>query len=137
MKTLLTALCLLSGVLYAGSATTVTEQTHGYTTIHAQELKSWYDQGKEMTVIDARSKPYFDGVLLPQAKWLSYDVSEKDLNTALPSKEALIVVYCSSTACPASKYLADRLVKSGYKNIYKYPEGLADWTQKNYPTTKL
>lgn len=116
--------------------TTTIVQAHGYKVIHADELKSWYDQGKEMIVIDSRSKPYFDGIVLPNAKWLSYDVSESELKNILPSKDSTIVVYCSSTACPASKYMADRLVKSGYLNVYKFAEGLKDWMQKKYPTEK-
>ncbi|MBA3957730.1 MAG: rhodanese-like domain-containing protein [Parachlamydiaceae bacterium] len=110
-------------------------QTHGYTTIHTDELKGWYDQGKAFILIDARSKPYFEGTLLPKAKWVPADASDADIKAALPSKETTVVVYCSGTECPASKWLADRLVKLGYTNVYKYPEGLSEWISKGYPTT--
>lgn len=104
MKYALFALSLIGALstVEAKDATTI-EQSHGYKVIHADELKSWYDQGKAMIVIDSRSKPYFDGVVLPKAKWLSYDVSEAELNIVLPSKNANVVVYCWSTSCPASK----------------------------------
>lgn len=134
MKYALFALSLI-GILNAADtkpSTTIT-QSHGYTVIHADELKSWYDQGKDMVVVDARSKPYFDGNLLPKAHWLPYDSPESQLKAIIPTKDTLVVVYCSSTACPASKYLADRLIKSGYLKVYKYPEGLKDWMDKKYP----
>lgn len=122
-------------MLQAHQQTTEKEQ-HGYKEIHAQELKNWYDQGKKMIVIDARSKEYYDGTLLPNASWMPHDISESDLKKAIPSKDDLVVVYCWSLSCPASKWMADRLVAEGYTNVYKYPEGLHDWMQHGYPTTK-
>lgn len=108
----------------------------GYTEIHAEALKAWYDEGHEMIVLDARSEPYYDGTLLPNAIWLPYDASDKDLQAAAPEKTSLIVVYCSSIECPASAFLVKRLVAEGYTNLYKYPEGLEDWIQKGYPVVK-
>lgn len=130
-------LLLFSAISLVDAKEPATVQATTYKLIQASELKTWYDQDKEMTVIDARSKPYFDRIVLPKAKWLPYDVSERELKAVLPSKSMLVVVYCSSTACPASKYMADRLIKSGYLNVYKYAEGLKDWMQKKYPTERL
>lgn len=128
---------LMAGHLSMGNAAQSTNmQQHSYTEVHTDELKSWYDQGKEMTVVDARSKQYYDNTLLPNAIWLPYDTSDKNLYKALPSKQARIVVYCWSPSCPASKSMADRLVASGYTNVYKYPEGLQEWMQRGFPTTK-
>lgn len=126
----------LMGALPATTAPNTHVEHHGYTEIHTDRLKSWYDQNKHMTIIDARSKPYFDGVVLPHAKWVSYEVTDNELQAALPSKYDLIVVYCWSEGCPASKYMADRLVAAGYKNVYKYPEGLVSWMEKKHPTEK-
>ncbi|QLH36409.1 MAG: rhodanese-like domain-containing protein [Parachlamydiaceae bacterium] len=135
---------ILTGVLILGAFSFMLEakqtqnqtESHGYTVIHADELKSWYDQSKNMIVVDARSKQYFDGTLLPNAIWLPPDAPAEEIEKVIPSKNALVVVYCWSLACPASKWLADRLVAEGYTHIYKYPEGLQDWMQKGYPTTK-
>ena len=134
---------ILTGALIIGSFTSLGSaaqpahtERHAYNEIHTQELKAWYDQGKEMIVIDARSEPYYDGTLLPEAQWISYEASDYDVNAAIPSKNSLVVVYCWSPACPASQYMVDRLVAAGYTNIYKYTEGLQDWMQKGYPTLK-
>jgi rhodanese-related sulfurtransferase len=105
-------------------------------TIDADQLKSWYDHNKEMTVLDARTSPYFDGTLLPNAKWLPGDSSDKAITAALPSKEALIVVYCAGVGCPASGWLYDRLEKLGYTNVFEFHDGLKGWMKKGYPTTK-
>lgn len=127
----------MGGLSSLGSAgEPVSTQRHAYNEIHTSELKAWYDQGKQMIVLDTRSKPYYDGTLLPQAQWLSYEASEQELAAAIPSKNSLVVIYCWSPGCPASQYMADRLVAAGYTNIYKYPEGLQDWMQKGYPIIK-
>jgi rhodanese-related sulfurtransferase len=104
--------------------------------IHAEQLKSWYDQEKSMIVLDARSKKYFDGTLLPHAKWLPSESTEQEIKAAIPSKNDLIVVYCLGVECPASGWLYEKLISLGYKNVYEYHEGLEDWVQRGYPTEK-
>jgi|694.fasta_scaffold02776_11 rhodanese-related sulfurtransferase len=104
--------------------------------VDVDQLKSWYDQKKPMVVLDARSKPYFDGVLLPNAKWVPAEATDAEIEAAVPSKDSLIVVYCYGLKCPASGWLYDKLVKLGYKNIYEFRGGIEEWIQKGYPTTK-
>lgn len=104
--------------------------------ISAEQLKSWYDQNKAMVVLDARSKPYFNGTLLPGAKWVAAESTDKEIETAVPSKESLIVVYCHSDTCPASGWLYDKLTRLGYKNVYEYKGGLVEWMKLGYPTVK-
>ncbi len=103
--------------------------------VTADELKSWYDQKKVMVVLDARTKPYFDGKLLPQAKWLSAESSEQEIQEAVPSKDSLVVVYCFSATCPASGWLYDKLASMGYTNVYEYHEGIQGWTKRGFPIT--
>lgn len=104
--------------------------------IHADQLKSWYDQKKTMIVLDARSKPYFNGTLLPNAQWLPAESTEKEIQAAIPSKNSQLVVYCAGVNCPASGWLYDKLTSMGYINVYEYHEGLEDWIKKGYPTTE-
>jgi len=108
-------------------------ERHLYREIHTQELKEWYAQGKNMIVVDARSKNY-DGTLLPQAIWLPHDAPEQQVHALLPSKNSLIVVYCCNPSCSASQLLVDRLTAEGYTDVYKYPEGLQEWKQQGLPT---
>jgi rhodanese-related sulfurtransferase len=116
------------------TASASTQQSHN--TISTEELKAWYDQKRPMVVIDARSKEYFNGTMLPNAKWLACESSEKEILTALPNKDILIVVYCAGVRCPASKRLYDKLHAMGYRNVYEYREGIREWMQRGYPTTK-
>lgn len=104
--------------------------------VQTEQLKQWYDQKKPMIVLDARSKPYFNGTLLPNAKWVSAESSEKEIQAAAPSKSALIVVYCAGVKCPASGWLYDKMVAMGYTNVYEYHQGLQEWTKRGFPVTK-
>jgi rhodanese-related sulfurtransferase len=104
--------------------------------IQAEKLKSWYDEKKEMVVIDARSKEYFEGTLLPQAKWVTCEAGEKEILAAVPSKSSLVVLYCASKECPASGMLYDKMAKMGYTNLYAYHGGLKEWQEKKFPTVK-
>jgi rhodanese-related sulfurtransferase len=113
---------------------TAVQQMH--TTIKVDELKSWYDQKKPMVIIDSRSEKYFDGRLLPNAKWLPSESTEKEILATILSKDSLIVVYCAGIKCPASGWLYDKLYSMGYHNLYEYHEGIEEWTQKGYPITK-
>lgn len=109
---------------------------HSYKEIHIEQLKEWYDRGQEMVVLDARSKEYFDGQLLPHAVSIPHHTPITQLKRVLPSRDSVIIVYCSNKECPASKMLAKKLVSEGYTNVYKYPAGMQEWLEKGYPTEK-
>ena len=114
----------------------VNAQPHGYKDITVDDLKSWIDEGKKITIVDARGKQYFDGNLLPNAKSILPEATDADIQAALPEKDAVIIVYCSNLQCPAGATLADRLVKMGYTNVYKMPSGISEWMKKGFPTVK-
>lgn len=133
LYTLLTFL-LLAAPLAAQNATTSNTQQTKHKEIRGDQLKAWYDQNKPMTVLDARSGKYFDGTMLPKAIWMPSETSEKKMQSQLPSKSSLIVVYCSNTKCPASGWLYDKLTSLGYTNVYEYHEGLEDWMNRGFPT---
>lgn len=106
---------------------------HNYTEIQTKELKRWYEEGRDFIVLDARNSQYFSGIMLPDAAWLPYDASERDVKNTLPSKKAHIVVYCLSSDCPMAGRLASRLSDDGYKNVYIYTAGLKVWREHGYP----
>ena len=43
-----------------------------------------------------------------------------------------IVVYCTNTACPASKILYQTLEKAGYGNVRRYADGVHGWAEAGY-----
>lgn len=123
--------------LSAASETTINqdlEATDETKKISTEELKKLIDDKRPALIIDARKNNR--GGLIPGAKHLSYNVSDGEMKAFLKAVplETIIVVYCSNIYCPVSGYLAKRLTLLGYTNVYKYPDGLAGWLDKDYPT---
>lgn len=109
---------------------------HAYSLIDADKVKNLYDTNAEMVVLDARTGHYFDGTTLPNAKWITAESTEEAILAAAPKKDGLVIVYCTSTQCPAGGWLADKLVAMGYTNVNKYAGGVQDWAAKGLPTVK-
>lgn len=101
-------------------------------TVDAKGLKAMLDDGKPVTVVDARTAKYDDGNRVPGAIALPADADDAAIAAALPAKDACIVAYCSNTQCPASKNLAARLKDLGYQNVFVMPEGIAGWLEAGY-----
>lgn len=133
---MLTACLLAMAPLAASESDSFSHESH-HIEIDADTLHSWYEQNVQMTVFDARSTPYFDGALLPNATWVPADVMDEELiESKIPTKDSLVVVYCHGLDCPASGWLYDKLLSLGYTNIYEYPLGIDDWIERGYPYTE-
>ncbi len=105
-------------------------------TIDMLGLEALMNAKTPMVLIDARTDKYFDGTMIPGAKRLSIESPEADIEKLLPEKNMLIVVYCAGVGCPASKMLASRLMKEGYKNVIDYHHGIREWKANNKPIEK-
>lgn len=55
------------------------------------------------------------------------DSFEHNVEQSLPDENQHVVVYCSSFDCPASSEAARRLETLGYRNVFDYEAGKADW----------
>ena len=122
MYKLLLTLGMLSIFNFAAAAPTAPVRE-----VHTKDIVDMINLEKQVVILDARSIPYDDLTRIPGAKLLPYNSPEKEIREVIPTRESLIVVYCTSTKCPASNYLAERLVRLGYKNVNKYPEGIVAW----------
>jgi rhodanese-related sulfurtransferase len=58
------------------------------------------------------------------------------LRAAGNNKERSLVVYCGFVACRRSHVGAKLLVDYGFRNVYRYPAGIAGWGQAGFPLTK-
>ena len=133
IKLLINTLFLTGPFCMASTLPAQTSAQHAYQTVHMDELQSWYAQDKEMILLDARGDS-FNGTLLPKGIWMPYNASDEAIEKALPSKDALIVVYCANPTCPVSDMLSERLINLGYSNVYKFPEGIKEWVSLGLPT---
>ncbi len=106
-------------------------------TIQTDTLKKWIDQGKQMTIIDARSEQQFDHMIIPGAKWVPWESADAAIQSAVPNKNRLVVIYCCNPSCGASEVLQDKMAALGYTNLNVYSDGLDAWKSKGYPTAKI
>lgn len=106
-----------------------------YGTIDTAGLKALLGSKVPAVVVDARTEAYDNGQRIPGAVWLPADSSDEAIQQALPSKDALVIAYCSNLKCPASANLAHKLAGMGYPNVLKYPEGLDGWIKAGQEVT--
>jgi len=107
---------------------------HQWREIDMQELETLLNSNTSFSLVDARSDKYFDGTLIRGAKRLPAESDQVTIESSLPNKNELIVVYCAGGKCPASKNLAKRLVGLGYTNVADYHGGMQDWIGNGKPT---
>ena len=101
--------------------------------VHTQDIARLISTGKPSLILDARTQAYDDLTRIPGAKLLPYNSTEKQIADMIPKKDTLIVLYCTSTKCPASRYMAERLVRLGYRNVNTYQEGIVAWIAAGNP----
>lgn len=117
-----------------------------YKLIKTDELKKWYDEGKQFTIIS--TLPIEEDELygtLPGTLNAGLPMTEAELTEAYrenlvkvagTDKDKTIVVYCGFVACRRSTLGAKILADNGFKNVYKYPGGIVAWEEKGYPVSK-
>jgi len=102
-------------------------------TITRNELKAGLDAGA-ITAVYALPQSYYAQQHLPGALNLVSDDVRSRAAEVLPDRNAVIVTYCSNTACGNSGHVATALAKLGYTNVRKYAEGIQDWVEAGLPT---
>ncbi len=102
-------------------------------TITREQIKDKLDKQKNMTLVEALPKKYFETEHLPGAINIPHDEISSKAPNMLPDKDALIVVYCASSECQNSKIATDELQQMGFTNVFKYVEGKQHWLEENLP----
>ena len=100
------------------------DQEAVYVNITAQEAKKIMDSQEGYILLDVRTQEEYDQGHIPGAMLIpDYAIREK-AETALPDKDALILVYCRSGR--RSKNAAQTLAELGYTNIREFG-GIMSW----------
>ncbi len=87
---------------------------------------------KNLIVINVLAKEVYDdcrikdSINVPRDELAAY---AKDLDRETP-----IVVYCASYMCSASRLAWHTLDDMGFKNIWAYEGGMAEWRQRGLPS---
>lgn len=97
------------------------------TRISRAELRRMMERGEDFILIDTLPQTIFRKSHLPGA----INIISDDIVSAAPrqihDRDAKIVVYCANGPCRRSDLAAERLIAIGYRNVFDYHEGKADW----------
>lgn len=98
---------------------------------NVQDVMKRIDKGEKLNLVDVREESEWAKGHLPGAKHLGKGIIERDIETAIPDKDAEIILYCGGGF--RSALSADNLQKMGYKNVISMDGGWRGWTERGYP----
>lgn len=102
-------------------------------TINRETLTQKLDSRRKPVLVETLPSAYHQQAHLPGALNIPHDAVDALAPRLLPDKNAEIVVYCASVTCKNSDYAAARLEALGYRNVFKYTDGKADWIAAGLP----
>ena len=85
-------------------------------------------------LIDTREESEWAAGHVAGAIHLSKGIIERDIEKAIPDKDASIVLYCGGGY--RSALAADNLQKMGYRNVISMDGGWRGWTEAGFPIVK-
>ncbi len=124
-----------TGFVTAGEKTP--DSINGTTKVSAEQVIDLVGTHADMVIIDARKssdreKGYIEGSIgLPNT-----ETTPESLAKHIKSKDTPVCFFCNGIKCGRSVESAKIAVKDGYKNIYWFRGGWAEWTEKGLPETK-
>jgi rhodanese-related sulfurtransferase len=96
--------------------------------------KKRLDASEKIVLVDTREETEWARGHIPGAIHLSKGVIERDIEKAVPDKDATIVLYCGGGF--RSALAADNLQKMGYRNVISMDGGWRGWTEAGFPVIK-
>ncbi len=88
-------------------------------------------------LLDAQGPGKFEHLHIPGAIRGRADETEETLATLGEDLNREIVVYCTDLNCTGSAQAGALLEAVGYRNVLRYPGGLADWADAALPVESL
>lgn len=82
-------------------------------------------------LVNVLDKEFYDDCHIPGS--IQLDMDHVGAFVASANRNDTYVVYCANYACTASGMVAKELVEKGFKNVYAYEAGIADWYTHGYP----
>ena len=96
--------------------------------ISRDELKRKLERKDQLKLVMALGDWQYRAKHIPGS--LHFPTPEEALASLAQDDE--IVVYCSSSACPASVLAYEYLVHHGYTHVRRYAGGILDWEEAGY-----
>jgi len=91
------------------------------------------EKQKGLVVINVLSKALYDDCHIKGSINVPFEKAEQYAQEKI-DKLAQVVLYCSNFMCTSSSFVRKKLVSLGFKNVWVYEGGAAEWYQLGYPT---
>ena|SRR5215831_1778015 len=98
------------------------------------EFLSRLQAGERYILIDVREDDEWANGHIPGAHHIGRGVLEREIERALPEKDAPIVLYCGGGF--RSALSADSLQRMGYTNVFSLDGGWRGWNERELPTDR-
>ena len=96
-----------------------------------EEVKTKQEKGEVLFLVDVREDREFLQAHAADATHLGKGIIERDIEQAVPDKEAQLVLYCGGGF--RSALAAEALQKMGYSNVLSLEGGFRAWLQAGLP----
>lgn len=98
-----------------------------------EQVKEMMDQ-PDVIVVEVLPAESFHEFHIPGAINIPYTESFKEqVQQIIPDKQQKVVVYCANAQCQASPKAAQAMEELGYRNVFDYEMGKADWKEAHMP----
>jgi rhodanese-related sulfurtransferase len=97
-------------------------------------IKARLERGEKFFLVDTREDNEWAKGRIAGAIHLGKGVIERDIEAAIPDKNAEIILYCGGGF--RSALSADNLQKMGYKNVISMDGGWRTWNEAGGPVEK-
>ncbi len=95
------------------------------------ETKTVSEEPVSLHVVNVLSKDMYDDAHIKGS--VHMDLDDLDMYAEKWNKETPLVFYCSNYQCSASGHAAKVFKKAGFKHVYAYEGGAAEWSQLGFP----
>ena len=137
VRSILSALVVLLGLLSAAAAQDAPMQISGANTVNAQQIFELITKRPNLVILDNRKEEdYAAGHLEGAIRLLDTDVSPETLARHVASKDTPVLFYCNGVKCGRAAKATERAVQLGYSNVFYYALGMEEWNKEGLPLVK-
>lgn len=137
VRSILSALALLLGLMSVAAAQDAPMQISGANTVNAQQIFDLITKRPNLVILDNRKEEdYAAGHLEGAIRLLDTDVSPETLARHVASKETPVLFYCNGVKCGRAAKATERAVQLGYSNVFYYALGMEEWNKEGLPLVK-
>jgi rhodanese-related sulfurtransferase len=97
----------------------------------AADVKARLERGETFAFLDVREDEEYARDHAASAQHMGRGILERDIESAIPDKDAEIVLYCGGGF--RSALAAESLQKMGYRNVISMDGGIRAWREAGYP----